>query len=168
MNTIYFVIGASGSGKTVAVKSLEQQKLPDMAFCYFDSIGVPSFEEMVKQHGSADEWQRLSTHKWVKKAKEEFLSSMNVILDGQARPAFIEEACKENGVSAYKIILIDCSDDVRNERLNKRGHPELADDKMMNWAKYLREQCQKENCTVLDNTNMTIEESAAALKQHLN
>lgn len=30
----------------------------DVAFCYFDSVGVPTKEEMEKQYGSGENWQK--------------------------------------------------------------------------------------------------------------
>lgn len=40
---IFFIIGASGSGKTTTVNAIERMQLPDFTILYFDSIGVPFF-----------------------------------------------------------------------------------------------------------------------------
>lgn len=164
MNTIYFIIGSSGAGKTTAVKSLEKDNPEEFQFCYFDSIGVPSPEDMIKNFGSGDNWQKTNTNYWVKKMREESLSIKPAILDGQTRPSFIEEACVENGIEKYKVILFDCKDEVRKHRLIKRGHSELANDQMMNWAKYLREESLTRGYQIIDNTDLTIEESKEKLK----
>jgi len=166
MNKIFFVIGASGAGKTTAVKKLEETNLTDFNFCYFDSIGVPSDEEMIRLYGSGEEWQRVNTNNWTKKIKD-LLDSKPTILDGQTRPSFINEACKENDVTDYEVILFDCSDEVRKKRLINRGHPELASDRMMNWAKYLREESLKLNYQILNNTNLNPEESKEKLFEML-
>lgn len=168
MNKIYFIIGASGAGKTTAIKNLEKTNPNDFSYCYFDSIGVPSPEEMIKKFGSGDNWQKTNTIYWTKKMKEEFLDFKPAILDGQIRPSFIEEACKENNIVSYEVILFDCTDEVRKQRLINRGHPELANDQMMNWAKYLREESLFRNYKIIDNTNLTQEESKKILFNILN
>src|SRR3990167_1982709 len=90
---IYFIIGASGSGKTTTLKQFEKVLPKHCILIHFDSIGVPPFEEMEKEYGSIEEWQRIKTIDWVKKISEENLSSSNVIFDAQIRPSFIKEAC---------------------------------------------------------------------------
>lgn len=163
MKILYFLIGASGAGKTTAAKMLEKKEISNLSFFYFDSIGVPSQDEMVKKYGSGEEWQRAKTIEWTQKIKKERLSTKNAILDAQTRPAFIEDACKKNNISAYKIILFDCSNKIRKQRLINRGHTDLANKRMMNWAKYLREECISRKCVVIDTSNLTIDESVSSL-----
>lgn len=162
MNTegkIYFIIGASGSGKTTIVKTLETNYPNTYKIVYFDSIGVPSLTEMNIKYNGPEEWQRIKTFEWVKKIKEMLISNASVILDGQTRPKFIEEACIENKVTSYEVVLFDCSDAERNKRLVARGHSELANEQMMNWAKYLRQESQKRAYKIIDNTGLTCEET---------
>lgn len=164
MKKLFFLIGSSGSGKTTAAKSVEEMSLPGLAVCYSDSIKVPSTEEMIKEFGSQEEWQRQNTNTWVKKIKDTYLDNSNVIFDVQSRPSFIDEACANNGVTSYKIILFDCSDEERRRRLvGGRNQPELANEQMMDWARYLREWCVGENCVVIDNTSHIPEQSLRAL-----
>lgn len=163
MNKIFFVIGASGAGKTTAVKNIEKDHPNKFNFCYFDSIGVPSNEEMIKQFGGGEEWQRITTEKWVRNIKDKFVESKTTILDGQTRPSFIEEVCKENAIISYEVILFDCSNEVRTQRLVDRGQPELANEQMMNWAQYLRNESAQRRYSVIDNTNLTQEESKEML-----
>lgn len=163
MNKLFFIIGASGAGKTTSVKALETRKLPQYKFLYFDSIGVPSFEEMQTKFGGPEEWQKIKTTEWVKKIKEEFLSHTHVVFDGQTRPSFIEEACVKNEIHFYEVILIDCSDEERKKRLIERGQIELADQNMMNWAQYLREESKQRNYRILDNTQLTPAETLRKL-----
>ena len=167
MNKLYFAIGASGAGKTAAIKGLEKRRMLNLQVCYFDSIGVPSPEEMIKEYGSADEWQRMKTIDWVRKIKTDYLPDRNVVLDGQTRPIFIEEACEKIGIDLYEIILFDCSDDIRKQRLVERGHPYLADKLMMNWAKYLREECISRGCKIIDTSNLSIDQGASRLSDYL-
>lgn len=166
MNKLYFLIGASGAGKTTAVKELEKQR-PDIKFCYSDSIGVPSFDDMVKTHGTIENWQKSKTIEWVKIIKRDFLSHNPVLLEGQSRPEFINAACLENGISDYSIILFDCSDEVRIDRLNLRNQPDLANQNMMDWARYLRNEANKYNNVIIDTSDMSIGEMVVALDKEL-
>lgn len=165
MHKLFFVIGASGSGKTTVVRTLERANFNGFKMVYFDSIGVPSHSEMLENYGTGEEWQRVATKVWVKTIKEKYLSQANVILDGQTRPQFIEEACHENNITNYDIILFDCSDEERTKRLFKRDQPELANQQMMDWAKYLREKCSL--VYKIDNTFLNEEETGSVLKKIL-
>ena len=166
---LFFIIGSSGSGKTTAVDAIDSMKMANLIVCHSDSEKVPSVEEMIRDHGSTDEWQKNTTMKWVKKIKEEYLENNKVILDTQSRPSFIKEACEKNEILDYKIILIDCSDEERKRRLiDERKSPELANEQMMNWAKYLREKCVENNCNILDNTNLSKEETLIKLLELIN
>jgi adenylate kinase family enzyme len=162
MQTLYFVIGASGSGKTSAVRELERTDRSGLKTFFFDSIGVPSPEERNEKWGSGDGWQRAMTIKWVKRIKSE-LANSKALLDGQTRPSFIAEACDTNNVRLYKVILIDCSDDVRRARLLRRGQPELADQRMMDWARYLLRKTTEIGGEIIHNDDLSIAETAAAL-----
>jgi len=160
MNKLVFLIGSSGSGKTTVAKSIENKKISNLVVLYSDNGSVPSIETMVKEYGSTEEWQRLNTAKWVKEIKDTYLENNNVLFDIQSRPSFIDEVCKSNNISNYKIVLFDCTDEERKRRLvEARNQPELATDRMMDWARYLREKCIGENCQIIDNTNMTVEEN---------
>jgi dephospho-CoA kinase len=164
MKKLIFVTGASGAGKTATLKTLESEKMSGVIFCYFDSIGVPSDEEMIARFGSGEEWQRQSTIEWVRRIKQEYLADSVVILDGQARQSFIVEACAAMGVGDYAIILFDCAETVRNTRLHARGQPELANSRMENWALYLRDQSRQRGDVILDTTHISIPEAAQRIR----
>jgi GNAT superfamily N-acetyltransferase len=52
-----FITGASGSGKTYLTQALERVLDPTFVRVeYFDRIGVPSFEDMIKEYGSCEKW----------------------------------------------------------------------------------------------------------------
>lgn len=160
MHKLFFLIGSSGSGKTTVAKLIQNRNTPDLVVLYSDSGEVPSLDTMVKEYGSTEQWQKMNTRKWVKEIKEKYFENSNVLFDIQSRPSFIDEACESNGVYDYKIVLFDCSDKERKRRLTvEREQPDLANDRMMDWARYLREACVGENCQIIDNTNMKIEEN---------
>jgi dephospho-CoA kinase len=118
---------------------------------------------MNRTWGSGEEWQRAMTNQWVEKMRGE-LATADIILDGQTRPSFIIEACRRHNVDRYEIILLDCSDDIRKARLNERGHADLASEQMVDWARYLREETQKAGGRTVNNDDLSIQETAAALK----
>ena len=162
MGILYFLIGASGSGKTTAAKILERKKIENLKICYFDSIGVPSSQQMIKKHGSVDEWQRAKTIEWTKKIKDNYLKTRNVVLDGQTRPVFIDEACKKEKIDSYEIILFDCNDEIRNQRLIARGESQL-NDTMKNWARYLRKESISRGCQIIDTSDSLPEQTVSRL-----
>ncbi len=167
MNKLYFITGASGSGKTTAAKDLEKE-LPEVVFCYFDSIGVPTKDQMQGKYGSGENWQKATTFFWVKQIKNKYLAEKPAVLDGQMRLSYIEDACIKEGVNNYEIILFDCSDEERKRRLTERGHPELANEEMMSWAKYLRQEAKAAKSTVVDTTKLSRQENIQKLKALLN
>lgn len=166
MHRLYFLIGASGVGKTSAMKALEKRR-PEIIFRHFDPIDAATVEETVQKNVSGEEWQRQMTIEWVKRIKAQSLDHAPVILDGQTRQSFIEEACRLEGLSDYKIVLFYCDDAVRDARVIARGHPELANSKMANWAKHLRQWALNRGDAVIDTTALTMEEAADELQRQV-
>lgn len=160
------ITGASGSGKTSVTKALEAAHQGLVQTYFFDSIGVPSHEEMVRQYGSGEGWQRAMTLRWVER-----LSSVSarspVLLEGQMRLSFVREAVAASKVATCKVILIDCNDDVRRERLHRRGQPEFASSDMMNWAAFLRREAIEYGARILDTSDLTIDEAAMDISAEL-
>ena len=62
------------------------------------------------------------------------------------------------------MILIDCSERVRKARLLQRGQPELANERMMEWARYLKRETMKIGGEIIQNDELSVGETAAALK----
>ena len=160
MHTLFFVIGASGSGKTVAVRELERSSRARMF--YFDSIGVPPEQQRIEKWGSGGGWQRAMTIEWVQRIQPQLMQAP-AVLDGQTRPSFIAEACDLGGVKKYRIILITCADHVRRARLETRGQPELANDQMMNWARYLIAETTRLGEPIISNDDPSVQQTASAL-----
>jgi GrpB-like predicted nucleotidyltransferase (UPF0157 family)/adenylate kinase family enzyme len=154
---ILFIIGASGSGKTTLLKKIEK-KLPDnIQLIHFDSIEVPSFEQMREEYGSLEKWQEVKTYEWVETLQREYLYKKHIVFDAQIRPEFILQSYQRYQVP-YEALLIDCEDNVRLERLKGRGNPELANQEMLNWARYLRKKSLENGIELLDTTHLSIEE----------
>lgn len=164
-NQLFILTGASGSGKTTLVNCLKNSgDSASLLFFHFDSIGVPSLEEMQIQFGSVEGWQRAKTKEWIEKIKNEFLPRSHVLLEGQMRIAFIQEALAEAKVLRYQIILVDCNDDIRKERLvQNRQQPDLANNQMMSWAEFLRNEARTAGVRILDTSHSSEQESAASI-----
>lgn len=163
---ILFVIGASGAGKTAAVTELAARPSSVARCFYFDSIGVPSAEAMVRDFGSGEQWQTHATKQWVDHLAADGRDDV-AVLEGQTRPSFIAAATAGAGSVRTSVVLLDCSPDVRATRLAVRGQPELASSQMTSWAAYLRGQADALGLAVVDTSALTIAEVADALEQHV-
>lgn len=166
---ILFLSGASGVGKTTILHILQARNIDSSGvFLHFDSIDVPSSEEMIEETGSLQRWQEITTHKWVEKIVVEYADKNLVVLEGQANPDFVEAACHKFNVSQYAVILIDCEWETMSERLiNKRRQPELVNADMKNWANFLREQAIRKNIPVIDTSYQTPEEIADFIQEQV-
>jgi energy-coupling factor transporter ATP-binding protein EcfA2 len=150
------VTGASGAGKTTLVRAIEGTR-PGVSCYYFDSIGVPSLEEMTLQFGGPEAWQRVMTEQWIHRLAANPDGARLVILDAQTRPSFVVAAFDSAGVRSGRILLVDCSPEARRARLTEsRAQPELAGSRMDAWAAYLRGQADALGLAVLDTTSRSI------------
>src|SRR3954471_505460 len=148
---LLFAIGASGVGKTTALRVLRDRNCPGLACHHFDSIGVPGAEEMVRRFGTGERWQEVTTHAWVERLKSD--ASPFAVLEGQTRPSFIRAGL---GDTRAGIVLLDCTDSVRSRRLRgERRQPELDTADMHAWAAYLRGQADALGLPVIDTTSLT-------------
>ncbi|TXJ23225.1 MAG: hypothetical protein E6Q28_04985 [Afipia sp.] len=167
MNLI-ILIGASGSGKTAIAEAIAMD--PEQAFVvyHFDSIGVPSHEAMVRDHGSPEAWQRDKTFEWLARIAPQLQGGKTVLFEGQMRPSFIAEAARAAHFDDYRLLLIDCDDATRTYRLSvERRQPELAHADMMNWAAYLRHEAKVSGREIVDTSRLSIDESINAVLKHL-
>lgn len=159
--SILFLSGASGAGKTSIVEKLKAHyhSSSDYIFLHFDSIGIPSFKEMIEQAGSGEKWQELTTYRWVEKIVAEYKDQQIVVIEGQVNLDFIEAACHNFEITRFFIVLIDCDWKTRQYRLiHKRNQPELVNQNMNNWANFLRKQAQQKKLTIIDTSHQRIEE----------
>ncbi len=162
-SAILFVLGASGAGKTAAVRCLEARGRPGIACFYFDSIGIPSDEVMRREYGGPERWQAEVTKQWIVRLASSRNDDSVKVLEGQTRPSFVRAAEKESG-ERVRMLLLDCSAEVRRVRLEARGHPELATPRMDTWAAYLRGQADALEIPVVATDELTVEEVADVLE----
>jgi len=163
---LLFIIGASGVGKTRAVQAIEVRQLAGVRCYFFDSLGVPSHDEMIREWGSGEGWQEAMTRRWIERLAGNADRCQVAVLEGQTRPSFIQPYLAPAGISHARIVLLDCTGPVRSQRLGQlRGQPELANERMEAWAAYLRGQADALGLRVLDTSAMSVEHVADALAE---
>jgi len=161
---IMVVTGASGSGKTTAVHALEERCVHGVSCHYFDSVGVPSPQQMKRDFGSEEAWQATMTERWLERLATSANGAEVCVLDGQTRPSFVLSAAQRIHLDVVRTVLLDCSHEVRHARLRKpRGQPELVNAQMDCWAAYLRGQADAFGLTVIDTTVRDIQAVADEL-----
>jgi ribosomal protein S18 acetylase RimI-like enzyme len=123
---LYFIGGASGSGKTAIMSELQKILGSEIKVYDFDDIGVPE--------GADKKWRQESTEKWLQKlladGKDACLLGQIVLGETLACPS----AKKLDGIN---FCLLDVSDFERIQRLKKRN-TYGADQNMLNWSAWLR------------------------------
>jgi hypothetical protein len=165
---ILAVVGASGVGKTTAVRALAERNLPAVGCYYFDSIGVPSAETMERDSGGGTAWQAAMTDRWIERLSANADDVDVAVLDAQTRPSFVRQALTRCAVRCSSIILLDCSPAVRCTRLHgPRAQPELATPQMDSWAAYLRGQADARGLSVYDTEAMNQTAGVDALAAHV-
>jgi GTPase SAR1 family protein len=153
---IFFITGASGTGKTSLVSGLkEKYENENWVFLHFDSIGILSAREMIKQCGSIENWQKNTTVLWIKKMLTEYKDKDIIIFEGQVNLEFIKTGFLQNNFLNYEIVLIDCNETVMTKRLKDRKQPELLTQDMKNWLRFLRKQAKEFNTQIINTSNKT-------------
>jgi hypothetical protein len=162
---ILVVTGASGAGKTAAVRELDERAIPGVRCFYFDSIGVPTADVMERDYGGGEQWQASATADWLQRLGNLSDDVHVAVLDGQTRPSFVFGGEARAASRTVSVVLLDCSSEVRAARLHgPRRQPELANSRMDQWAAYLRGQADALDLAVIDTSLLTVSESADQLE----
>jgi dephospho-CoA kinase len=167
---IFFFTGSSGSGKTSLLTELSKdQDFSTAIFINFDSIVIPSEEDMIKEYGSTSAWQKAMTYLWINKILSEYQHQDLIFFEGQTNLLYIIDACAENNFNNYKIILVHCENDIRHKRLTEnRAQPELINPDMDNWSDFLYRQAIDNEALIIDTSNKTFAEQITWCKANLN
>jgi hypothetical protein len=154
--------GASASGKTAIAKAIEVNH-PSITVFRFDTVGVPPAEIMATfgtGHQPGGAWQRAMTLKWFERIASALAAGRTVLFEGQMRIAFIQEALTTFGIKNARILCVECDDFTRTRRLtHDRLQPELANESMLGWSRYLCQEAIKAGYEILDTTNLSLDES---------
>lgn len=171
MNTLKYIVwltGASGVGKTTLISNLEKKysNSKDWEFFKFDSVGVPSNEDMIRDYGSGENWQKEKTYEWIEKMVTGYSDKKFIVMDGQSNLEFIKTGFEKQNFTNYKIILIDCEQDVMVKRLvDQRQQAWLASDDMKNWLKFLRNQAETTGAAIIETSNLAPDEVLIKFEQ---
>ncbi len=143
---LYFIGGASGSGKTAVMPHLKELLGEGIVVYDFDDIGVPD---------AADKkWRQESTEKWLQQLLSE---GRDACLLGQIVLGEILSCPSAKQIDKINFSLLDVSDFERIGRLKKRN-TYGADQNMLNWAAWLRMHTQDPQWAL-----HVIQESAASI-----
>ena len=162
--------GASGSGKTAIAEAIEVDH-PWITVFRFDTIGVPSAAVMAT-FGSGDQpggaWQRAMTLQWMKTIAPALAAGRTVLFEGQMRIAFIQEALTACTIENARVLCVECGDSTRTDRLTyDRLQPELANEGMMGWRRYLHQEAVDAGYGILDTTHLSLGESVRVVLRML-
>ena len=167
-----FVIltGASGVGKTSIAQKIEDQH-PEITVYQGDRIGLPS-EEVMATYGPAEgpggPLQRGFALYWIGQIAPSLASGRPVLLEAQCRLAFLREALQRHGIVHARVILVECDDGTRDARLmHERLQPELANQDMRNWSRFLHQEAVEAGYEILNTTDMPLEQSTARVLSYL-
>ncbi|CAN0574718.1 unnamed protein product [Ectocarpus sp. 12 AP-2014] len=123
---LYFIAGASGSGKTSVIPHLKELLGDAIAVYDFDDIGVPD--------GADKKWRQESTEKWLQKLLSD---GKDACLLGQIVLGEILSCPSAKQIGKVNFCFLDVSDFERIERLKKRNTYGI-DQNMLNWSAWLR------------------------------
>ena len=68
----------------------------------------------------------------------------------------------------YELVLVTCSIEEMEKRLIKRKQPELFNEDMVNWIKFLERQAKEKWVKILDTSDISLNESIEKISKLIN
>ena len=164
---IIAITGASGVGKTSALKELSRDSLESETFkvYHFDDMDLPNWDELE----DLKKWQKEATIGWIDKivaiARKE---NIHILFEGSTEIKFYIQGFEKNDYQNYKILLFDCSEEIMKNRLFQRGQPELYHSNMIGWLHYLRNEALERNIEIVETGKLTISKIGHKILEELN
>jgi len=130
MAVLFFMSGASGSGKS-AVLPVLRLLLPDVMVYEFDSVGVPVDADTA--------WRQRTAEYWIRRALIHQQEGKHTLIAGHAQYGEALACPSFPSIEAFAMCLLDCADVVRIDRIRSRdGHDQNASMEMLCWAAWQR------------------------------
>ena len=84
------------------------------------------------------------------------------------RIAFLQEALAGQHILEARVLLVECDDETRRARLtDDRKQPELANESMMGWSRYLHQEAVEAGYEILDTGATPLAETVARVLSYL-
>ncbi|MDC0348809.1 AAA family ATPase [Alphaproteobacteria bacterium] len=161
---IILITGASGSGKTTALHSINEILPSLISLHHFDDIGVPTVKEMIKEYGTVERWQEEITHRWIERLSK-IRNKKLVFLEGSFNPEFAVSHLKKLKIRNYSLICLYTKKSIRDKRLIiHRNQPDLATQEMENFSNLLKEKTLNLKGTVLSSEGSPSEIARTIIK----
>ena len=124
---LFLLFGSSGSGKTAAL-DVVRGRVPRLLCHDFDEIGVPV---------DADRrWRQEANEEWLHRVLVSQADGLDVLLAGQTPFGELLAPPSAGELDVLTALLLDCSDEVRQARLEGRRDVPLDD--LLSWAAWMR------------------------------
>lgn len=136
---LFFIFGASGSGKSAGVKPL-QKRLPELAIYDFDAIfSTSNANDFGDWRIQPQKWRQQVTEYWLKQALANQAKQIDMVVCGGAVPGEVLACPSYPKVEKTFFCLLDCYDVDRIDRIRGRGFgTEVASQDSLSWAAWLR------------------------------
>lgn len=163
---LLWLTGASGTGKSTAFHLLKTRN-QDKAWCFIHQDGepVPRRDAVDAQTAQMSNIQEFLAHFWVEKIARQ--QADVVVMDAQAHPRFVMEACQRFALTRYRIVLLHSEWETMVRRLAQRGQVELATPDMQNWSQHLLVYAQNTNLPIIDTSQLAPENVAAWIENQI-
>jgi energy-coupling factor transporter ATP-binding protein EcfA2 len=161
MAAILVLTGASGSGKTTILRAVEAIEIPAVACFQCDTIyhGLP---EEVRANGEVAQDAILDY--WVQHALGRPAIEL-AVLETQIRPHKALAMLGRLDAAVHQVVLVECEQAEREARLRgPRAQPELANQKMENWAAYMRGQADALALDIINTSGVPISALSGRLR----
>jgi len=144
----YFITGAEGVGKSTILEKIKI-RFPFMKIYDFDEVGVPDNPPL--------SWRLNTTKHWIKKFIKNQKAEASSCVLGLCFPEEIKKMNDFEKLNNVSFCLLDVNKKERKKRLiNRKASQEVIDDDRC--LLELRSQFQKMKNSVIDTSNLSIEE----------
>lgn len=164
MESIVFISGLSGTGKSTIVDYFSNNPIKGWQFYDYDKGKHP----VPADESDHLEWRKLQSEYWLQVAKENAEQSINTCILGMAlypKNTYELPTAKYFGDNIH-FALIDCEDEERKKRLFDRGTPRHWQGKKDFYAEF-RKVNSEHRGKIFDTTDKTIDQTADEIKNWL-